>query len=694
MTLRARPPINESDRQSKSSHDYAKDGWSLSALERMLSDCEVQPRWRDIADLCCAYYDGEQLSPQQIYEAQRNGLEPRSMNLIARIINAVLGQEARSRRDPRLEPDDDDGAEVADVLSQKLKEAQREARVDIACSNGYASQVKAGLGWVEVQRCHDPRLYQYRVQDIHRNEMWWDWRAKQSDLSDARWICRRQWVDLDEITSRMPEFAEPLKNAADGWASWLMDDSGRDETWSRQNPWFEAERSFGRSRAEWIDGSRDRVRVYEVWYRVPAEQVCMMVGQRWVPVDQENPVHIAAIQRGLVQLEKRHTMQVRRAMFAGPHRLLDEGTTRIRFPYLPMFAFRRDADGAPYGLIKGMLPSQDEYNEIRMRTQWARKAQQLTLDADALDENYNTVDDIAATMMRPDMVAVLNPNRANRGQGLNFGNVFQMQPEQFTLMQDSKASMQDVAGIYSTQLGNAPAGVTSGLAINSLVEQGMQALGELNDNYADARRQVYDELVQLIAEDHAAQNLQVRVGSGGNRRTIVLNTVDEQTGMPKNVVKASAINTGLAEAPSSPAYQVQMSQMMADMVRALAGTQQAAILLPSWVEMTSAFGPARKMIADDMRRAAGLPTGGDRDAAQNWQAQQQQQNAQQAQMAQQAAALQMQQAQAKAARDMAGAKLAEAQAVKALVEADQAANDSNEQDLIDQALAEAMGTAA
>jgi hypothetical protein len=387
-------------------------------------------------------------------------------------------------------------------------------------------------------------------------------------------------------------------------------------------------------------------------------------------------------------------MQVRRAMFAGPYRLLDEATTRIRFPYLPMFAFRRDADGAPYGLIKGMLPSQDEYNEIRMRTQWARKAQQLTLDSDALDKDYNTVDDIAATMMRPDMVAVLNPNRANRGQGLNFGNVFQMQPEQFTLMQDSKSSMQDVAGIYSTQLGNAPAGVTSGLAINSLVEQGMQALGELNDNYADARRQVYDELVQLIAEDHAAQNLQVRVGSGGNRRTIVLNTVDEQTGMPMNVVKASAINTGLAEAPSSPAYQVQMSQMMADMVRALAGTPQAAILLPSWVEMTSAFGPARKMIADDMRRAAGLPTGGDRDAAQNWQQQQQQQNAQQAQMAQQAAALQMQQAQAKTARDMAGAKLAEAQAVKALVEADQAANDSNEQDLIDQALAEAMGTAA
>ena len=701
MIVKPLPPINEADKRTRPQNDKAGNGgYSYSALERLLLDCEDQPEWRTMSDLCCAYYDGKQLTPQQIWEAKQNGLEPRSTNLIGRVINGVLGMEEKARRDPTNEPDDDEFADVADVLNVKLKEAQREAYADMAIGNGYGSQVKAGIGWVEVSRSDDPMQYHITVSDVHRSEMWFDWRARKVDLSDARWMLRRQWKDLDEVIATFPEHAEALKHVGDGWATWLPNDD-IDEIASRGGPGgfddggsmtmaYNADRAFKVNRSAWLDGGRRRIRMYEVWYKVPAEIVVMRLGHRWVPLDPENMLHVQAISRGLGKLKKTMTMQIRKAMFAGPLRLTDEATTKKRYPYVPFIAFRSDSDMTPYGLIHGMLSPQDEFNERRMRIQWMLKAQQLMIDNDALDPDYNNIADITKTMGRPDMVAVLNASRQNK-DGIHFRNDIVLQKEQFESMQDSKQLIQDVPGVYSTQLGNNPTGVTSGVAINSLVEAGITAMGELNGNYVHSRRLVHESLVDLIAEDHLERDMQVQIGTGQTRRTVVLNTVDPQTGKAVNVVKDAPVKVGLGEVPASAAYQMQMSQMMGDMLRSLAGTPQAALLIPSWVETTQAFGSGRKQLADDMRRMTGLPTTGDRQGAQAWQEQQQQAAAAKGELERKAAASEVANKDATAELSKARAALAQAQAALAMFQADAIANDPNEQALIDATIAEAMG---
>lgn len=190
--------------------DNAKGGYDLEKLEQLLRDSENQPLWRDRADMAWAYKDGDQMSPEQKHKHRKDKLEPRVINLIGRVVNAVLGSQAKSRRDPRIESDDESFADVSEVISSQLKEARRETNADMAVSNAYASQVITGLGWVEVSRNADLLDYRYRVRDVHRNEMWWDWRANELDLSDARWICRRRWQDLDEVVARMPEFESAL----------------------------------------------------------------------------------------------------------------------------------------------------------------------------------------------------------------------------------------------------------------------------------------------------------------------------------------------------------------------------------------------------------------------------------------------------------------------------------------------------
>lgn len=602
-----------------------KGAFPIERLETLIRDCEEQPAWRDRADQAHAYYDGDQLTEEQRVYRRERSISERPVNLIGRVINGVLGQQARQRRDPRIEPDTDAFADVAEAVSQRLQEVMRETKAHMAISNAYGSAVKGGIGWVEVSRSSDPLDYPIRVQDVHRSEIWWDWRCKSLDIAGkAKWLLRAQWHDLDDIKALMPEHAELLDHVGNDWHGLVFDDMV-DERWVNN---YEQDQRFGVHRGEWLDGGRRRIKLYEVWYRVAADVVVMRLpgDMRWRAVEEDNPLHQEALARGMVKVKRTTTMQVRRALFAGPYRLIDQATKRRRFPYQNMTAFRKDGDNTPFGLIEWMIAPQDGYNERRARIDWMLKAMQLIIDSDALDTNYNTIADIEQTMMRPDMVAVLNPTRRN-ANGMTFRNDLQLQSEQWQSMLDDKGLMQDVAGVYGAQLGNAPAGVTAGNAMATLVEQGEQAMGELNDNAASFETSVIEAIVDLICEDMQEPNLSVNIGAGSSQRVVVLNTTDEQ-GRPINVVKDAPISCGLSEIPASPAYKAQQQKDLASMIQALGSNPQAsALLTPLYIEMGSH--PGRKQIADDLRRMSGIPNASDKDA----QAKQQEQAAAQQQEA-------------------------------------------------------------
>lgn len=641
--MQARPLKPLTDRPAPP-RDHAKGGYSLGALEDLVRDCQGQPDWRSRAALCHAYYDmGKQISPELAHKIRREmGIEPRQTNLVHGVINGVLGQEARTRSDVRVEADEDSYGDVADVLSKAMKEAQRETNSDMAVSNGYAGQVKGGLGWVEVSRASDPLDYPYRVQDIHRDEIWYDWRARHLGLNDARWLVRKRWEDLDEACALMPEHAEILKCAVNGWDMLELPDDNSDVRYQA----YTNERRTTIRRDEWADSTRKRIKLFEVWYRVPAETVVLHLGPtRRVQYDENNPLHVQAVVRGLVKLTKSVTRQIRMAMFAGPHRLIDIATTRRSFPYVPFFAFRDDEDRSPYGLIEGMISPQDEYNERRQMINWMLKAKQVYIDDDALNHDYNNIADARNTAMRPDAVFVLNSNRRN-ANGFMIKNDLAMQKEQVDVMQDAKQLIQDVPRVYSTQLGDAPSGVTSGIAINSLTEAGAIAMGELNDNYRFARKLVHEQMLELIVEDHLQEEMKVALGSGQNKRVVVLNSWGKK-GEPINRVKDAPIKVGLSDIPSSPAFRMQEQQQIATMIQALAGNPAALnILAPAYLESSSV--PNAKALANDLRRATGVPVAEDRQAVAAAQAAQQEQMQKQMALQEQGALAELEEKTAKA----------------------------------------------
>lgn len=604
-------PFGEQGGTAAMSRDLAANGYSLHQLEALVQDVDGQPDWRPRADIAHAYYDFKQLSPERQRKIRvEMGIDPRQTNLIHGVVNGVLGQEAKARSDVSVEADDDSLTDVTSVLSAAMKEAQRESFADMAISEAYGGQVKGGIGWVEVSRSTDPLDYPYRVEARHRNEIWYDWRCTDLGLKTARWQLRKRWMDLDEAEAMLPQFARILRSAINGWDVVNLPDDVNNIFYRSYNN----ERTTTIRRDEWCDSSRKRIKFFEVWYRVPAEVVVLQLGPtRRVLYDENNPLHVAAVAKGRVKISKAITRQVRMALFAGPHRLIDVGTTRRNFPYVPFFAFRDDEDRTPYGLIEGMISPQDEYNERRQMINWMLKARQLMIDNDALDLDYNSIDDVTNTAGRPDFVAVLNANRKN-ANGVQLANNLSMSREQVDVMQDAKLLIQEVPRVYSTQLGNAPAGVTSGVAINSLTEAGSMAMGELNDNYRFARRMVFEQVLDLIVEDHLEQQMRVSIGQGENRRVVVLNAWGPQ-GEPINQVKDSPVKVGLGDIPSSPAFRMQEQQQLGNIIQALAGVPEAVkVLAPGFVEGSSH--PNRKQWAEDLRRATGQPTAADRQAQQ------------------------------------------------------------------------------
>jgi hypothetical protein len=206
--------------------------------------------------------------------------------------------------------------------------------------------------------------------------------------------------------------------------------------------------------------------------------------------------------------------------------------------------------------------------------------------------------------MRPDAQFVLNANRRN-ADGLKVVMNQQLQKEQADVMMDAKQLIQDVPGLYNALLGSGKDGASSGVALNSLVEQSVTSLGETSDNYRMSRTSAGDLSVQLIAEDMLDENLTVEVGTGKKRRVVVLNTTDAR-GMPRNQVEDAPVRTALGDVPTTPAYRAQQQVFLSQAIQAVGNDPIArAVLVPALLE--SGDLEHRSEYARWMRQQAGIP---------------------------------------------------------------------------------------
>jgi hypothetical protein len=248
-----------------------------------------------------------------------------------------------------------------------------------------------------------------------------------------------------------------------------------------------------------------------------------------------------------------------------------------------------------------MVSPQDEVNARKSKMLWALNSKRVLADSDSVGDHAKAMAEVA----RPDAYIVLNANRKPTSQ-------FRVEPggelaiQQFQVMQEAKQEIAEASGIHKSMQGQ-QSGASSGLAINSLIEQGVNTLAEINDNYAYARRLVGEQLFEMVKQELSKGPAKVTVGEGQQKKVIQLNVPaqDPETGQVAIVNQVAKVKAKIVldDVPSTPTYRMQQLQMMTEITKSLPPELQAMVV-DFVIEATDM--PKRHMLADRIRAAVGI----------------------------------------------------------------------------------------
>ncbi|HBC1012611.1 TPA: portal protein [Escherichia coli] len=618
---------NEINTMATKNENGATPRFSQRKLLALCSDIDVQPTWRDDANKACAYYDGDQLSPEIVDILKDRGQPTTIHNLIAPTVDGVLGMEAKTRTDLIVLSDDpdDEAEQLAEAINAEFADACRLGNMNKARSDAYAEQIKAGISWVEVRRNSDPFGPKFKISTVSRNEVFWDWLSREADLSDCRWLMRRRWLDTDEAKSTFPGISDVIDHAINDWRGFVDTTITEGRPSPLMSAWEEYQ-SWDRNQHEWLQRERRRVLLqvvyYRTWQRIP---VIELNNGRVVAFDKNNLVQAVAVASGRVPVSVGRVSLIREAWFVGPHFIVDRQCSAPQgmFPLVPFWGYRKDKTGAPYGLVSRAIPAQDEVNFRRIKLTWLLQAKRVIMDEDATNLSDN---DLMEQIERPDGLIKLNPARKNQQSVADVFRVeqdFQVASQQFQVMQESEKLIQDTMGVYSAFLGQ-DSNASSGVAISNLVEQGATTLAEINDNYQFACQQVGKLLLSYLLDDlKKRRNHKVLINRDDRRRrkTVIINAEGDNGELTNDI---SLINTHIALAPvqQTPAFRAQLAQRMSDVIQGLP-PQVQAVVLDLWVNLLDV--PQKQEFVDRIRTALGTPKSPDEMTPEEQQAAQQQQ---------------------------------------------------------------------
>ena len=223
------------------------------------------------------YYDGLQLTEEDVAILERRGQSPLVFNLIKRTIDWVIGTERRTRVDFRIVGREDDDTRVAEIKTKYIKYLSDVNKTHFHRSRAFKEAAICGMGWLEDGARQDPTKEPiYSRAESWRN-MLHDSLAVELDLSDARWIFRSKWVDTDVAVACFPDRARWLISGQDA-ANAAMQEQELAGEWYLGNRLAGEDYKAGSvgKYAPWgepglTQEDRGRVRLIEAWFRDPVK---------------------------------------------------------------------------------------------------------------------------------------------------------------------------------------------------------------------------------------------------------------------------------------------------------------------------------------------------------------------------------------------------------------------------------------
>jgi len=547
--------------------DHPMDSPSAEATFRKLQEWYQQERERQAANryqmaLDEDFYDGLQWSEEDITELESRGQAAYVYNKIKPTIDWVIGTEKRTRIDFKVLPREEDDVDGAETKTKLLKYLSDVNKTPFHRSRAFSDQIKAGVGWLEDGIRADPeKELLYSRAESWRNIIY-DSSSVDRDMEDARFIFRMRWVDLDIAQAYFPDRAEVLRQAAMGQD--LFNTEMDDEFWYLGQH-FQARDAKGEviGRRSFVSDAlffnrRERVKLIECWYRVPVcEKLCRGKGFDGAKFDPANQAMVAAYRDQAISVVDTVRLKVRCAILTEGHMLVDAESPykHNRFPFTPLWCYRRSRDNAPYGSIRNIRDPQEDLNKRASKALFILSTNQIEAEVGASDD----WDETRAEAARPDGVII-----RNKGYQLEIKRDSVLAEEHLMLMDKDAKMIQDVGGVSDENMGR-ETNATSGKAILARQDQGSILTAEIFDNLRFAM-QLQGEIQLSLAEQYVSEEKVLRiVGNRGKLEWVKVNQQGEN-GEILNDITARQADFLIGEEDFRQTLRIAMFETMSEMV--------------------------------------------------------------------------------------------------------------------------------
>ena len=485
--------------------------------------------------LDCDYYDGIQWQAAEAAKVRARGQAPIVYNEVKPTLDWLIGTERRTRRDFKVLArynKSQEASQDADIKTRYLKYLDDVQRAPFVRSQAFDDQVKAGLGWLEVGVTADPEDDPiYMRSESWRNMLHDSISAINSpDPNDWRYLFRFKEVDLDIAQRFFPDKTEELERAST-MGEWR---GPMDEDWAGAWPAGNTSQPEGLP-MRWMDYNPDadawnprrRVSLVECWYREPTKET---TGQG-------------------ASSQDRVRMKVRVAIFTKHDLLLDIDSpyAHNRFPFVPLWCYRRKSDGMPYGVIRNVRGPQDGLNKRMSKAQFLLSVNQAVVEDGAIDEAVMDKEELRYELAAPDGIPEFAKGALSGGK-VQLRNGMDMAQGHLVLAERDSQAIRSASGVTMENRGMSGNG-QSGKAIIAKQDQGSMVTAEPFDNLMLAHQMEGELKVSLIEQYVTEEKTFSVTGERYKLDYYTMNGRDPVTGAMVNDVTAFKAAFVIGEAP-------------------------------------------------------------------------------------------------------------------------------------------------
>jgi hypothetical protein len=345
------------------------------------------------------YYHGKQWSDSELKALKKRKQPATVKNRIKRKVDFLVGIEQSQRRDPKGVPRNPAGEKAAYVGTASLRYVADVNKAQVIFSDGASDGLIRGIGVSKgvAQRVKDK--VEIRKQRVSSDRWFYDPRSERWDFDDSLYFGEAAWIDIDQAKEMLPFAADRIESLATHAIS------GGSSTGPL--PQF-----FDKDR-QWCDPNSRRLFLIEMWYKYQGNWMFdFLVGAQSLCPDGEDG-------------------QSAPMDCLSPYTNEDGETVSPYDPWSPYV----DERGDRYGVVRDMMPIQDEINKRSSKALHALTVRQTKGQRGAVDD----IDKMKAELAKPDGHVEYNP-------GFEFDVLEQTAVVQgnLELLQEAKAEIENL----------------------------------------------------------------------------------------------------------------------------------------------------------------------------------------------------------------------------------------------------------